>query len=965
MSPRSGSSGRPGVTAVIVSHDGERWLPRLLAALSASTMSPDRVICVDTGSSDTSAELLAEAFGPVAVLHAPSATGFGAAVALGLAAADNTLSPDARDAPAPRHRGGDPAPGWLWLLHDDCAPAPDTLERLLATATADPAIAVVGCRLRSWPRGRRLLELGVTITGTGRRETGLEPGEYDQGQHADVRSVLAVSSAGMLVRRRVWDQLGGFDPQLPLFRDDVDFGWRAAAAGWRVVVAPDAVLFHSEASTRGVRAIANTSASPHLADRRAALFVLLANTSRVALPWQYLRLIGGSALRAMGFLVGKLPDAAYDEAAAAGSVLLRPGRVLAARSKRRKVTPAVGSRQLRALFLPWWTPYANGLDALLTRFGRPLRAGESSTPMSARLARSPLVGIVAVLVVAALVAGRHLLGGGLLHGGGLLPAPGGARDWWRLYGETRHDVGLGSDLVTAPYVAALALTATVLLGKAWLAVDVILLLAVPLSALGAYVAARRLVTSAPVRVWMAVTYGLVPVLTGAVTTGHIGTVVACIALPWLVLTAVPLLDQHRRPTWQAACSCGLVLTVAAAFAPLTELMGVALLLVGSLVLVARGQAKTVAYAVVAVALPLFLLAPWSLRILADPRAVLSEAGLADPMTSAVGGTAWQLPFGRLDAAGAAPWWLGAGVLVAAACSVLRRDRRTGIAAAWLVVAVALVVAAVLAHETVALPGSGRHAFVWLGLPVAVAQGAAIVAAGLAADGLFPRMRPGWFGLRRWPIAVVGVVAIAAPIAGAAWWVWVAPRGELSRHLETPLPAYMSDALLSDPGRRALVIRQTGNGVTYQLIVGAGLRLGDDSVLPRQESSALTSLVGSLLSEPGPGDVSRLAARGIRYIVLPTPTAQGYVAVLDRLPRLTRASTDVTQLVGWQVPTAHTRRVGRQALAQASAASAEQQPVWLARHRPQWLAGEALVWLVTLILAAPSLNRSDDTWEDER
>ena len=464
--------------------------------------------------------------------------------------------------------------------------------------------------------------------------------------------------------------------------------------------------------------------------------------------------------------------------------------------------------------------------------------------------------------------------------------------------------------MTAPFVVALALIGTVLLGKAWLAVDVLLLLAVPLSALGAYFAARRLVTSTPVRVWMAVTYGLVPVLTGAVTTGHVGTVVACIGLPWLVLTAVPLLDPHRQPTWQAACSCGLVLAVTAAFAPIAEVMGVALLLVGSPLLVARGRAKTVAYAAVAVALPLILLAPWSLRVLAEPRAVLAEAGLVDPLTSAVAGTAWQLPFGRLDAAGAAPWWLTAGVLVAAACSILRRDRRTPIAAAWLVLAVALVVAAVLAHETVTLPGSDRHAFAWLGLPVAVAQGAAIVAAGLAADGLFPRMSLGSAGLRRWFIAVVGVVALAAPIFGTAWWVWVAPRGELSRHLATPLPAYMSDALVSDPGRRALVIRRTPDGVTYQLIVGAGLRLGDDSVLPRQEPAALTSLVASLLSQPGRGDVARLAARGIRYVVLPTPTAQGDVAVLDRLPGLTRASTDVTQLVGWQVPLAHSRKTGR-------------------------------------------------------
>ncbi len=422
-------------------------------------------------------------------------------------------------------------------------------------------------------------------------------------------------------------------------------------AGWRVVVAPDALLFHSEAATRGVRPIANTSPSPHRADRSAALFVVLANASRLSLPWQYLRLLGGSTLRALGFLVGKLPEAAYDEAAAAASVLLRPGRVLAARSRRRNAAPKVSGSQLRPLFLPWWTPYLNGLDAVLSRFGRPLRTGDTDTQMSARLVRSPVGWLVVVLGVAAVAAGRHLLGGGLLHGGGLLPAPGSARDWWRLYGESRHDVGLGTDLVTAPYVVALGALGTVLLGKAWLAVDVVMLLAVPLSATGAYVAAGRLVESVSVRVWMALTYGLVPVLTGAVTTGHLGTVAACIALPWLVWTAVALFDPTRQPTWQAACSCGLALAVAAAFAPIIEVMAIALLVVGAGLLMVRGQGKTVAYAVVAVLLPLVLLAPWSLRILADPAAVLAEAGLVDPLTVSVAGTAWQLPFGRLAAAG--------------------------------------------------------------------------------------------------------------------------------------------------------------------------------------------------------------------------------------------------------------------------------------------------------------------------
>src|SRR4029077_12781568 len=124
---------------------------------------------------------------------------------------------------------------WIWLLHDDSNPAPGALEALLEAAAADPTADVLGPQLRESPSLKRLLEMGVTISGTGRRETGLETGEYDQGQHDEVRQVLAVNTAGMLVRRRVYDDLGGLDDNLPMFGNDLDFGWRAAANGVKTV----------------------------------------------------------------------------------------------------------------------------------------------------------------------------------------------------------------------------------------------------------------------------------------------------------------------------------------------------------------------------------------------------------------------------------------------------------------------------------------------------------------------------------------------------------------------------------------------------------------------------------------------------------------------------------------------------------------------------------------------------------
>ncbi len=895
------------VSAVIVSHDGERFLPRLLDALDQSAISPLALVAVDTGSTDGSRRLLTDRLGAESVVHASRDAGFGAAVNRGLDALRHT---------------GSTAEGWIWLLHDDCAPDPDALQELLAVATSDDRIAVVGPRIRAWPRARRLLEVGVTISGTGHRETGLEPGEYDQGQYDEQRDVLAVSTAGMLVRRDVWDRLGGLDPRLPLFRDDVDFGWRVAKSGARVVVAPAAVVFHAEAASRGARQIANTVSRPHLVDRRAALYVLLANCSAVAVPWQYFRLGLGSLLRALGYLLGKLPGAALDELRAALGVLGRPDILWRARRHRR--TYAVADRsQWRPLLPSWWTPYANGVDSVLGLLDAAFRDNASKVGSSARRLRSgrgdatalesgpvadeavnlpvgagpvawmtshPKVCLTAALSVVALIATRGLHGAGLLQGGALLPAPASASSWWGLYTETWHGVGLGSDEPTAPYVAVLAVLGTVLLGNAWLVVDLLILFAVPLAALGAYVAARALVNHRLVCIWAAVAYGMLPALTGASTSGHLGTVAAIVVLPWVVRAATPLIAVSGSAHWRSVAATGLALSMLVAFAPIGWPMAVAAALAAALLFVATRRVTRVPKLLVAVALPLPLLAPWSWRLVTTPTLFLTEAGRIDPGASPAATDAWKLPLGQVGAAGAAPWWLTGGIAVAAFVALLRPDRLGRVAAAWVVLALALATVAVMSTHSVAVPGTNARALVWVGFPIAVALGAAIFAAALAADGLTEVVRSGSFGWRQ-PVAALTVLgAAASPLLAVAWWLGAAPHGALDRRAATGLPAYMLDAMAAESAQRVLVVRTGRQPVTYELLFGDGRRLGDESVLRGDPSAGLTALVRSLVSRTEPRDVTRLADYGVAYVVLPRPFSPGVAADLDAQPRLARAAT---------------------------------------------------------------------------
>ncbi|MFM7873114.1 MAG: glycosyltransferase family 2 protein, partial [Actinomycetota bacterium] len=299
---------RHHVTAILVSHDGATWLPEVVASLAKQKHEIDQLIAIDTGSKDESLRLIRNS--GIQVLTAPRDTGFGAAIDIALESTRLKRAPEG-------------VTEWIWLIHDDSAPQADALLELLLAIDEKPNVALVGPKLRGWYDRNHLLEVGVSIAGNGARWIGLEFREQDQGQHDGATEVLSVSTAGALVRRDVFEEIGGFDKELSLFRDDVDLGWRIHTAGHTVLIAPSAVAFHAEAAANERRAIDVTDAFLHrplLLDRRHAAYVLLANSSFWLLPLIALQLLGSALLRAVGYLLAKLPGYALDELAAVALV---------------------------------------------------------------------------------------------------------------------------------------------------------------------------------------------------------------------------------------------------------------------------------------------------------------------------------------------------------------------------------------------------------------------------------------------------------------------------------------------------------------------------------------------------------------------------------------------------------------------------------------------------------------------
>ena len=432
------------VTAVVVAHDGARLLPGLVHAVREQTHPVQRVVGVDTGSQDRSGATLTELLGQDAVFGMEPDTGYGAAVARALQhSAARRPAPGSQGAPAPGIQGSE----WIWLLHDDCEPAADALEQLLSSASRSQSVAVLGPKLKDLSDRRVVREAGITTDRAGRRLTGVEPGEIDQGQHDGSRAVLAVSSAGMLIRRDVWDQLGGFDANLPLFRDDIDFCWRAHAAGYEVRVISDAVVYHRELSARQIRKSPATGGHPRLLDRRSALYVFAVN-----LPfWPMLTVVGGglagSVVRAAYFLITKQQGKAAAHLRAVAWVLRHP--LLIRRERRRRAADRKHGYAVLRGQLPrgrTLSRLAESAAGLLSRGSGYESSGlhhavvdepsddlplPTTDSVIRRVLTSPGVLLFAALAVVALVAERSLTGsvlsGSATLGGGTLALPGAAR----------------------------------------------------------------------------------------------------------------------------------------------------------------------------------------------------------------------------------------------------------------------------------------------------------------------------------------------------------------------------------------------------------------------------------------------------------------------------------------------------------------------------------------------------------
>jgi GT2 family glycosyltransferase len=883
----------PYVTAVLVCHNGAAWLPTTLAALKAQLRAPDQVVAVDTGSSDDSLRITTRALGTTRVVRAAKETAYGAAVEAGLAATEVSATDRAE-----RRE-------WVWLLHDDSAPAVDALERMLSHAVRNPSLSVLGAKAVDWDHPDRLVDIGQSTDAAGRRETYLEPGEIDQGQHDQPRDVLAVGTAGALIRRETWDALDGFDPALPLLREDLDFGWRAARSGRRVAIVPSAELRHVRATLTGRREGALVPARVARVDRSHALYVSIVDGGSLGGLGRLPRVFAGVVLRSLVLLLTRRPVQALEESIAGLDVLFRPGRLIAGSRWRRRQfnVPARDTRPLLSRSSTRLRAVVLATTDRLSGSGELTAAGSHETGLDTddtlpdedtnvlrRAFVRPVFGLALVLAIVGLIADRHVLhGAGGLVGGRLLPVRAGAGDLWRAYGAGWHDVGAGSSSDASPWLPLLAVLSLPFGGNPAAAVTFVLLAAVPLSGVSAWYALRRRGLGTGLRCWGAATYALLPVVTETVAAGRFDALFAVIFAPLLIASGLRL--QEGR-SLNHAFALGLGIALVAAFSPPVWTISAVLLLSWQLLpgrsgVTRRARLHEVATALAALVVAPLLLLPWSASVLTHPRVLL--IGLGGPGgLAAVPGRAVDAPSVLLLHPGpdALPLWVTVPLLLAALIAPLRTGRRR---------AAALAVAVALAGMLIGLWGArlgaaagGRPPQGWSGVGLAVAGCGLVAATVVAAQRGRAALSGASFGLRQPGVVLLALAGLAVPFVAAGWLIASGLGGPLTRAPVSALPANVIDAATADPGQRVLWLRETGGEVSYSLGPVAGARLGDEDQRQNPTTAALLAhLVADLSSNRGTDAAEALSTFHVRYVAVDAAAAGTLPGILDRQPALSR------------------------------------------------------------------------------
>jgi GT2 family glycosyltransferase len=234
------------VSIIVVSYNTrEMTLECLRSVYEQTTEVSFELLVVDNASNDNSAAIIAEYF--------PECTLIASKENLGFAGANNLAAKQAKGE-------------YLLLLNPDTIVLDGAIQKLYAFARENPKNLIYGGRTlysdyslnptSCWRRPTlwSLFCYATGLTSIFRKKKFFDPESYGNWQRDSVREVDIVTGCLLMIDKKNWNRLGGFDLQFFMYGEDADLCLRAAEKGAMPIITPDATIIHYCGASEKVRA---------------------------------------------------------------------------------------------------------------------------------------------------------------------------------------------------------------------------------------------------------------------------------------------------------------------------------------------------------------------------------------------------------------------------------------------------------------------------------------------------------------------------------------------------------------------------------------------------------------------------------------------------------------------------------------------------------------------------------------
>ncbi len=225
--------GYPLVSVIVLNYNGLKYLGKGLKECLDSVFRTNypnfEVIFVDNGSEDASVDFVRENFKEdrIRVLENKSNLGFSEGFNRGIKTSKGR---------------------YLALLSNDMTVDPNWLNSIIKLMEKKTKIGLAGFKRLSYRTKNRIDGVGGDLFLCGRaRPVGLY--EIDRGQYNTLREDLDYIGGAMVLRRKILQEVGLFDPAYIIFYEDVDLCYRIRKRGYKTIYVPDSIIYHRGQAT--------------------------------------------------------------------------------------------------------------------------------------------------------------------------------------------------------------------------------------------------------------------------------------------------------------------------------------------------------------------------------------------------------------------------------------------------------------------------------------------------------------------------------------------------------------------------------------------------------------------------------------------------------------------------------------------------------------------------------------------